>query len=228
MKLSSYFTKAEKLLWSCSVLLIVLAFIAFDRSNYLYLAASLVGVTSLIFCAKGNPIGPLLMIIFSILYGIISFGYTYYGETITYVGMSLPMAAVSLVTWFKNPYKGKRAEVTIKSVTKGEVCIIFALSAVVTVAFYFILKYFGTANVWPSTFSVTTSFIAAVFSFRRSPYFALAYAVNDIVLIVLWTIATFDDYSYISVLVCFVVFLVNDMYSFISWKKRQKIQSEAI
>ena len=102
----------------------------------------------------------------------------------------------------------------------------FLISIFVTVAFYLILKYFGTANLLPSTLSVTTSFIAAYLTFRRSPYFALAYACNDVILIILWTLAIFKDISYLSVLVCFAVFLFNDTYSFIRWRIMQKKQEK--
>lgn len=87
-KLLRYFSRAERLLWGLSVVLIG----AFDRENYLTLAASLIGVTSLIFNAKGNPIGQVLMVIFSLLYGIISYTFAYYGEMVTYLGMTMPMA----------------------------------------------------------------------------------------------------------------------------------------
>ena len=98
------------------------------------------------------------------------------------------------------------------------------LTFVVTIAFYFILKYFNTSNLIPSTLSVTTSFIAVYLTFRRSPYFALAYAMNDLVLIVLWVLASITDVSYLSVVICFIVFFVNDMYGFINWKKMEKNQ----
>ena len=100
-----------------------------------------------------------------------------------------------------------------------------ALTAVVTIVFYFILQYFNTANLIPSTISVTTSFAAAYLTFRRSPYFALAYAINDLVLIVLWIMATVEDISYLSVIICFAVFFVNDIYGFISWQKMKKRQN---
>ena len=100
-----------------------------------------------------------------------------------------------------------------------------ALTAVITFIFYFILKFFDTANLIPSTLSVTTSFLAVYLTFRRSAYFALAYAANDIVLIVLWTLAVLSDISYLSVIVCFIMFLVNDMYGYISWTKMQKRQA---
>lgn len=125
-KLLRYFSRAERLLWGLSVVFIVGAFCAFDRENYLTLAASLIGVTSLIFNAKGNPIGQVLMVLFSLLYGIIS--YTF------------------------------------------------------------------------------------------------AYASNDIVLIALWVLASLADTRYLSVVVCFVAFLVNDLYGFINWRRMKERQ----
>ena len=84
--------------------MIIVSFCVFDRENYVTLAASLIGVTSLIFNAKGNPFGRLLMILFSVLYGLISLSFAYYGEMITYLGMSMPMSVFALITWRRNPY----------------------------------------------------------------------------------------------------------------------------
>ena len=122
-----------------------------------------------IFNAKGNPIGQFLMVVFSLLYGIISYTFHYYREMITY---------------------------------------------------------FDTANLIPSTLSVTTSFLAVYLTFRRSPYFALAYAANDLVLIVLWVLASRYDMKYISVVVCFVVFFINDVYGFVNWQKMKHRQQK--
>ena len=95
-----------------------------------------------------------------------------------------------------------------------------------TIAFYFILKYFNTANLIPSTISVTTSFAAVYFVFRRSQLYAVAYAANDVVLVALWLMAAADDIKYISMAVCFMAFLVNDIYGFINWRKMAKAQAE--
>ena len=221
-----YFTKTEITLWSVSTAAIVLSFLLFDRGNYMTLAASIIGVNSLIFNAKGNPFGQLLMVIFSILYGIISYTFRYFGEMITYLGMTAPMAVFALVSWLRNPYKGNKAEVAVNRLHRSEVWGMLLLSAAVTALFYFILEYFHTANIVPSTLSVTTSFIAVYLTFRRSPYFALAYAANDVVLILLWTLAAMENTSYISVIICFIVFLINDLYGFISWRRMEKRQAE--
>lgn len=224
-KLLHYFSVGEWALWGTSVVLIVASFCIFDRANYLTLLASLIGATSLIFNAKGNPLGQALMIAFSVIYGIISYGFAYYGEMITYLGMTAPMAIVALVTWLRNPYKGNRSQVKVNKIGAKEWAIMLAIAAAVTAAFYFILRAFNTANIVPSTISVTTSFVAIYLTFRRSPYFALAYAANDVVLIVLWVLAAMEDISYISVIICFAMFLINDLYGFISWRRMQKIQS---
>lgn len=222
-----YFSKKEWLLWFGSVSAILLSFFLFKGNNVLSLIASLIGVTSLIFCAKGNPFGQLLMIVFSALYGIISFSYAYYGEMITYLGMTAPMALFSMITWLKNPYEGNRSEVKVKQLRSNEILFMIVLTTVVTFIFYFILDHFHTANLIPSTFSVATSFLAIYLTSKRSPFYAIAYATNDIVLIVLWSLAAKTDITYASVVVCFAVFFLNDIYGFISWQKMHKRQTNS-
>ena len=221
----TYFSKEERILWMSSVGLILVSFVIFDGESYLTLSASLIGVTSLIFNAKGNLFGQFLMVIFSLLYGIISYTFSYYGEMVTYLGMTMPMAGVALISWLRNPYNGNNAEVKVNRISRKEVKFMWMLAAVVTVVFYFILSYFNTANIVPSTLSVTTSFVAVYLTFRRDPHFAIAYASNDIVLIVLWILASLEDTRYISVVVCFVAFLVNDIYGFINWRKIESRQN---
>ena len=223
-KLTTYFSKEELTLWGSSTALILISFFLFDRVNFMTLAASLIGVTSLIFNAKGNPIGQALMILFSLLYGVISYTFSYFGEMITYLGMTGPMALFALISWLRNPYNGNHAEVAVNQLGRRELALMYVLTAAVTAGFYFILDYFNTANMLLSTLSVTTSFIAVYLTFRRSPYFALAYAANDVVLIVMWTMAAAEDISYLSVIICFVMFLVNDLYGFVSWKRMEKRQ----
>ncbi|UWP68976.1 nicotinamide riboside transporter PnuC [Subdoligranulum variabile] len=222
-----YFTKAEWTLWGVSVLMIVGTFLLFQQSDYLSLTASLIGVTALIFNAKGNPFGQVLGIAFCLLYGYISFTCSYYGEMITYLGMTAPMSLYALICWLRHPYGAGRAEVKVGSISRREGVFAVVLSIIVTVVFYFILRAFGTANLLPSTLSVTTSFLAVYLTARRSPAFAVAYAANDLVLILLWGLAVAEDPSYLSVVVCFVMFFANDIYGFINWSRMRQRQATA-
>lgn len=223
-KILKYFSISDYLIFGISSILIISTFIIF-KTDVLSFIASLIGIFSLIFCAKGNPIGPLLMIVFCILYGVISLTFKYYGELITYICMSLPMSALSLFSWLKNPSDKGKSEVKASKLVKKDVVLLFVLSILVTIIFYFILKALSTPNLIVSTFSVSTSFAAAFLSYKRSPFFALAYAFNDMVLIALWIYATITNLSYLATVIIFVTFLANDIYSFVCWLKRIKRQN---
>lgn len=221
-----HFGKGEIALWAVSVFVITVAFLLFDGQNILSLSASILGVTALIFCAKGNPMGQLLMVVFSALYGVISYGFSYYGEMITYLGMTAPMSIFALISWLKTPYQGNRAQVKVNRLSPRELVFMLPLTGAVTWGFYYILAAFHTANLLPSTLSVTTSFAAVYLTFRRSPYYAIAYAANDLILILLWTLAAFSSLRYLPVAVCFSAFFVNDLYGFISWRNMRKRQEK--
>lgn len=214
--------KYELLLWMCSVLLLTITFIINPNKDLLNFIATIVGVTSLILNAKGDALGQVLMVIFSILYGIISFKFRYYGEMITYVGMTGPIAALSVVTWLRNPYSEREMKVSHMNLKKWVLLTLGAIA--VTWLFYYILRYFDTPNLFFSTISITTSFAAATLTMLRSPYYAVFYSLNDIILIILWVLATLETPSYYTMILCFVVFLINDIYGYYSWRKMRKRQ----
>lgn len=185
--------------------------------------ASLIGVTALIFVAKGFILGQILSVVFSLFYGVISFFFHYYGEMITYLFMTTPMAICALVSWIRHPHQGGK-EVEVHRLTKKQWLWLSVAAIAVTVAFYFILGALGTANLWVSTLSILTSFYASLLTFFRSPYYALAYAANDLVLIALWIYASLSSLFYLPMVFCFIMFLANDLYGFFNWKRMQKNQ----
>ena len=220
--------RLDYVIWGGSVLIVAASFLLFSGAGVLSLIASLIGVTALIYMAKGHPYGHLLTIVFSLFYGVISFFFRYYGEMLTYLGMTMPMAAVSLWTWLKNPY-GKSRIVTIRQKLSVKLIVwMLVLTAAATAGFGWMLALLHTANLPVSIVSITTSFLAAYLTACRSPYYALAYAANDLVLIVLWILAARQDASCIPMTACFAMFLVNDAYAFISWRRRAGTQLSAL
>ena len=215
-------TKKEWILWIASLFVVVLSNVLSEKIDVLTLAAACIGITALIFAAKGNVWAQILMIVFCILYGIISFRFRYWGEMITYLGMSLPMAVWSAFTWIKNPSENGK-EVAIQKLTKKHIFGLVFFGIIVTALFYFVLKMLNTPNILFSTISITTSFLAASLTMLRSSYYALGYASNDVVLVILWLLASVENPVYIPVAVNFAIFLFNDLYGFISWKKREKV-----
>ena len=216
-------TRNEWILWLGSLIIITISNIISGDFNLLTLITTWIGITALIFAAKGNVWAQILIIVFSILYGIISWQFRYWGEMITYLGMTLPMAIWSTITWIKNPAKNGK-EVAIQKLTTKNIIVIIILTIIVTVVFYYLLYIFNTPNLLFSTISISTSFIAACLTMMRSSYYAIGYATNDIVLIILWGLASIQEPVYIPILINFIIFFINDIYGFVSWKKREEIQ----
>ena len=218
------FTKFEWFLWLGSLVTVVCAYAFSSDGELLSLVASLVGVTALIFVAKGKVLGQVLCVVFSVFYGVVSFFSRYYGEMITYLGMSAPIAVVSIVTWLKNPSRENSGEVKVNALHGKEYFGLTIAGLAVTAAFYFLLKAFDTDRLAVSTLSVLTSFLAAYLTMRRSEYYALAYAANDVVLIVLWVLASLRVPGRLPMVACFLAFLANDIYGFVNWLKMKKRQ----
>ncbi len=142
------FAKLSKFEWALyfsSLIIVGGGFLLTSSRDYLTLTASLIGVTALIPVAKGDSWGQILTAVFAVIYAVISWGFRYYGEMITYVGMSAPIAVLSVIEWVRHPYK-HTTEVEVSTVTPKKAAKIAVLTALVTFAFYFILGAFGTNN----------------------------------------------------------------------------------
>lgn len=226
MKFFSQFrdlTVFERVLWLVSAAVIIASFAFSGGGDVLTLIASLIGVTALIFVAKGYVLGQVLTVVFAVFYGIISFFFSYYGEMITYLCMTAPIAIATTIEWIRNPYNGTK-EVAVARITAKQIAVMSVSAAAATAILGYVLYLLGNANLLFSIISITTSFVASWLTLLRSPYYAIAYAANDIVLIVLWTLATMESLSYLPMVLCFVMFFLNDMYGFFNWRRMAKRQ----
>lgn len=218
---------AEWCLWGFSSFAVTVSFLVPDDKNILSFIASLIGAAALIFVSKGFVLGQVLTVLFSVFYGIVSFELRYYGEMITYLLMSAPSAIAAVISWIRHPYKGSNV-VEVSKLSKKSKLFLIITAPIVTAVFYFILKALGNANLFFSTISVTTSYIASYLAFFRSSYYAIGYSANDIVLIILWVLATVKDRSYLPMVLCFVAFLFNDIYGFYNWERIRRKQGKKI
>lgn len=224
-KFISSFSPFEIALWAVSSSVGIITS-AITRSGWLSSVTTVIGMTSLIIISKGYPAGQLLTVVFSVLYSIVAYSTGYYGEMITYLGMTAPSALITFISWLKHPYKSGEPTIKITQMTPKKFLLVGAASAAVTAAFYFILRALNTSNLMWSTASVFTSFAAVLLLLMRTPYYALAYFTNDLVLIVLWGMAAIHNPDYVPTTINFVMFMFNDLYGFISWRRIKKLQDE--
>lgn len=228
-KLLRYFSTFEWVLLCVSLVgIVVTHFLSQEQKSWLALVASLIGVVSLLLIAKGNVVGIILTMVFSLIYGYISFTERLYGELLTYVTMTFPSNVVALVSWLKNPFMGQKTQVAISRISTKKVVFTFSSAVVATIALHFGLKALNTASLWISTVSIFTSWVAVWLGIFRSRYYALGYVSNDIVLIVLWSVQSVGNLGNLCMVACFVIFLINDLYAFINWGRMQRAQQKKL
>ncbi|KHD45100.1 nicotinamide riboside transporter PnuC [Streptococcus hongkongensis] len=228
MKTLRYFTPTEWFLWLFSICAIIATAFYFGDQEPLALIASLIGATSLIFSAKGNPIGQGLIIIFSVIYAYLAFHNHYYGELITYCFLTIPMALFSLLSWLSHPFQEQKTQVLINYLKFKDIYLLIVSTIAITCIFYYFLSLFHTPFLAISTLSISTAFAGTFLSYKRSPMFALAYLMNDIILMTLWLMEAQTKVSHYAIVICFAIFLINDIYTVYNWRKIYHSQVIAI
>ncbi len=126
----------DYIIWLTSLAVNIAAFAITRWTDPLTFVSAVVGVTALIFCAKGHVLGQIISVIFAIFYSIVAYFFRYYSELITYAFMSAPIAILSIISWLRNPY-GNSGQVKVATLTKKKITVMLVLTAAVTVAFYF-------------------------------------------------------------------------------------------
>lgn len=208
------------LLTFSAVALTVSFFLQSGEKNILSLITSLCGTVGILFIAKGMLLGQYLTAVYGALYLVLSFFSGYYGECILILITVLPSCVVSIILWRKHPAEEK-GKVQVNRLKKREYVLLFVGIAVITALSYFVLYALHTKELLVSTLSFVTSLGAAYLLARRSPYYAVFYLLNDVVLIVLWSLAVAAGENVLPNVVCFVIFLFNDSYGLYNWLRRQ-------
>lgn len=175
--------------------------------------------------AKGKYSCYIIGIISTFFYASVSLSNSYYGEVIIAMCCTLPLMIIGLINWLR--HQDNTNTVIVKEITKKELTLVLLSQIILFFGYYFLLKVFNTSNLIVSTISIVASVIATYLTARRSEYGFIGFIINDIVLIILWTIPLINgDTSIIPILLCPVLLLINDIYGVYNWKRikdKQKV-----
>ncbi len=223
-KFFAYFTIFEWCLWGIGIVAITASFFIFSAGDILSYLSSVFGLTSLILMAKGNFVGLIIGVVFALTYAMFSYTQAYYGEMLIYLCVYLPLKIISIFNWIKNKFGKNVMQVKVGTFRRTECIVCSLLIFVLTMPFYFLLKYLNTDNLTISTISLIPSLAATYCMLRRIEYFSLCYVVNDIVMVIMWSIKLSDGFDALPSVIAFSFFILNDLYSFINWKRLKKKQ----
>jgi nicotinamide mononucleotide transporter PnuC len=207
------------------LVVVICCFFVEQEKNYLSFASSIVGIVMVVCMAKGLVFAPIIAFVSNVLYAILSITEGYYGEAIIYFALMTPITIFSIVSWLRNRNAKNSAIVKVNKVSKKEYLYLGLFTIVGTIGFYFLLKVLNTNELVVSTMSLVSSVVASYLMVRRSSYYSLAFVVNDVILIILWSIAASKNIAYLPTVICFCVYAINDTYGFFNWKHMEKLQA---
>ena len=199
-----------------TILAIVLTFMF--KGTLIDLGYTLLYIWTALLLAKGKYSCYIVGIISTFFYAFVSYSNSYYGEVIIAMCCTLPLMVIGLINWLK--HQDSTNTVIIKEITKKELLLVLLSQAIMFTGYYFLLKVFNTNNLLVSTFSVVASIIATYLTARRSEHGFIGFIINDIILIILWSIPVIKgNTNIIPVLLCPVLLFINDIYGVYNWKK---------
>ena len=168
--------------------------------------------------AKGKFSCYIVGIISTFFYAFVSYSNSYYGEVIIAMCCTLPLMIVGLINWLK--HQDNTNTVIVKTITQKELILVLLSQIVMFFGYYYLLKAFNTNNLLVSTFSVVASVIATYLTARRCEHGFIGFIINDLILIILWSIPVINgELNIIPVLICPVLLLINDIYGVYNWKR---------
>lgn len=221
-------TRFELIFLICSEIIITVCFVFGADKNLFSYIVSVVGVISMLMVAKGLTIAPIINVAYCVIYSVLSISQKYYGEAIVGIGLMIPIYVVSIVSWIKNRNKEHEELVSVNKISRKEYLILAITTVFVTIGFYYLLKVLNTGELVVSTLSLITSAVASYLMLRRCSYYALGFIANDFILITLWSLAVSKSgFGFLPNVICFCVFLINDIYGFIHWKREEKRQAKS-
>lgn len=216
----------EVIFLALSITAITICFAVGEDKNPLSYIGSLIGVTSVLMIAKGLISAQFLSIAYCALYITVSIMQKYYGEAIIYAAIMLPLSIFTIFSWYKHRSSENKAVVKINKIHGMEYLYVVLAAIPLTVGFFFLLRALNTHQLIISTISLITSLVASYLELRRCSYYALGFMLNDIVLIVLWSLEMVSNgIGFLPTVISFCVFFVNDTYGLIHWKMQEKKQN---
>ena len=236
-------SKFELVLWIgslfCTLASFILGILLSGQVNIASFIASIFGITAIIFNCKANVLGQYLMIVYTVISAIVALVTYNYGVAFSFLLLSLPCIIISCVNWTKKSHiegEDKPKVAKIAPLTPVKVILLALATGAIVVGFYFFLQYLPqifvgaseTSYLLLNALATGSCFAASVLMTMRSPYYALCFCANDILLIVIWGLTCASDIGVLPNLICAANFLINDIYGFFNWKRIEKTQKQAL
>ena len=180
--------------------------------------AAVLGVIFVVLCAKGKWYCFFFGIIHSLLYGLISWDETLYGEAILKICYAIPMHICGLFLWYNNTSR-RTFEVIHRNLKPwGK----FVVSFVILFSTYLLgllLQRWGDELPYIDAFTTVASVHAAWLMVNRYAEQWSLFIIINVVSILMWIYRWADDGDSIGMIVMWILWTINSVYGWFKWNR---------
>ena len=210
--------KKTELFWLAfaNISLLVISIIMKDTA--LGIAASLTGVTCVIFCGKGKISNYIFGTVNVLLYSYIALKAKFYGEVMLNMLYYFPTNILGWFMWKKN-MDSDTGEVLKKRMTLSQDIITVLISAAGIFGYSYILKLLGGNLPLVDSMSTVLSVIAQILMIKRFTEQWIVWILVDAVSVIMWVTAFIKGDGGIAMVLMWSVYLLNAVFMFVKWYK---------
>ena len=176
------------------------------------------GVACVVCTGKGKLSAYIFGLVNCVLYAIISYKAKLYGETMLNALYYIPMQFVGFYIWSKN-MNSETHEVKKRHMkNSGRVLMVLAIAAT-TLAYGFLLKYWGDAMPFVDSFTTVSSVVAMIVSVRMFAEQWWIWIAVDVFTVYMWACNFAAGNDNIATLLMWIVYLGNAIIMCIRWER---------
>ena len=203
------------LLIACAV---IVGLSVYWQDTLMGIVSSTTGVACVVCTGKGKLSAYIFGLVNSVLYAIIAYQATLYGETMLNALYYVPMQFVGFYIWSKNMNSDTHEVAKRHMKNGGRVLMVLAI-VVFTVAYGFLLKYLGDAMPFVDAFTTVSSVVAMIVSVRMFSEQWWIWIAVDMFTVYMWACDFLVGNDNIATLLMWIVYLGNAVIMCIRWEK---------
>ncbi len=223
--------KSWKLLewmWMIAANVIILGVSIYFHDTAIGLIASVTGTMCVILTGMGRMSNYIFGTINIILYSIVAYKATYYGDVMLNLFYYLPTNIIGWFMWKKH-INNENGEVEKQKLSlKMEIIIGILSIAGILVYGYFLKNYTNDKLPYTDSMSTVLSIVAQILLLKRYMEQWIVWIIVDGVSIFMWVMAFFNGGESVATLLMWSVYFVNAVIMFIKWYKESTLNKEKI
>lgn len=214
--------KKWEISWLLSACIVITGLSIYWQDSIMGIISSLTGVACVVCTGKGKLSAYIFGVINCILYSIISYKATLYGETMLNAIYYLPMQFYGFYIW-KNNISSETLEVKKIRMTNLKRITVMAIILLGTFSYGLILEKMGDAIPFIDAFTTVSSIVAMYLSVKRFSEQWWIWIAVDVFSVIMWAKAYMLGSESVATLLMWTVYLFNAIIMCYKWQKEANL-----